>query len=268
MNSALEKFYDSWSNKTAEQITYDVKTAEKKARRIIKGISSTVDFTGKTVLDFGCGYGKVLDIFAEYYALRSGYGFDFSENAIQFAKSNFTRRNLNFYQFHCLDNVKNLEQIRSVVSDQKVDAIILVDVLEHIPDCRTLIKLLAEIAKYFIIKLPLESSLLNNYILPKEYPSPIHSDGHLREFDVNDVRYFIRKLGLTPLSEKVYIDVEEAFPPPEHPTSVKSQMARLILKAFKEFNSHILPKKIFLKLMGGGGYFCIATFCSEHILNP
>lgn len=268
MNEKLEKFYDSWSKKESEQIEYDVRISESKARRIISGIQNSIDLKDKKILDFGCGYGKTLSIFMEHFSLKEGYGFDFSNSAIEYATSKYSSESTKFYKLDQLDIKKSVKQMRSVIGEKKVDAILLIDLLEHIADCRKIIIKLAEITNFFIIKLPLEHSALDNYFLPKEYPSSKHSNGHLREFDVNNVRYFIRSLGLTPLIENTYIDLDGVFPPFEYPISFKARVFRVVIKSFKVLTSYMLPKKNFLKLIGGGGYYCLAEFDPNHILIP
>lgn len=108
---------------------------------------------------------------------------------------------------------------------------LLIDLLEHVPDCRALVASLAKFTKYFLIKLPVESSVLDNYILPKEYPGPLHSNGHLRGFDANRVHYFIRQLGLTPLFESLYVyHLEDIFPPAFRALPFRQKMIRGVLK--------------------------------------
>jgi len=152
---------------------------------------------------------------------------------------------------------------------EKVDAILLIDLLEHVPDCQTLIGELAPHTRWFLIKLPVECSLFDNYLLPKEYPGSLHSNGHLREFDANNVYYFIRSLGLTPIFETLYrYEVDDSFPPVAPGTPWKSRLVRFVVKFVKVLLSWILPTKLFLRFVGGGGYICVASYNADHILKP
>ena len=45
-------------------------------------------------------------------------------------------------------------------------------------------------------------------------------------------------------------------------------LQRFTTKNFKLVCSWLLPKKIFLRLIGGGGYFCLATYKKDLILHP
>jgi hypothetical protein len=175
---------------------------------------------------------------------------------------------LQFYRLDSLDIDENLDVMRAIAGG-RVGCILLIDLLEHVPDCKELVAGLAEFTRYFIVKLPVESSAMDNYVLPKEYPSSVHSNGHLREFDANDVHYFIRQLGLTPLFETLYVyHAMDVFPPLPLGCSFKQRLMRRLLRIFKAVAVKVLPKKIYLRWVGGGGYFCLATFDRSHILNP
>ncbi|HBI22231.1 MAG TPA: hypothetical protein DDY37_06585, partial [Legionella sp.] len=163
------------------------------------------------------------------------------------------------------ENIQFLEkQLKS-----NVDAILLIDLLEHIPNCQALISALASHTRLFLIKLPIESSIIDDYLLPKEYPSSTHSNGHLREFNVNTVHYFIRSLGLTPMFETLYrYETKDSFPPLALGSPLKARLVRIAIMSVKKILSWILPTKIFLRLVGGGGYICVASYNARQVLNP
>ena len=58
------------------------------------------------------------------------------------------------------------EEINNAITD-KLDAACLIDLLEHVPDPLQIIDSLSGITKYFIIKLPIENSIFDNYIMKK-----------------------------------------------------------------------------------------------------
>lgn len=266
----LEKFYESWSNKPTQEIEHDIKSSIRKADVITSKIPYSYLKNIKSVLDFGCGYGTLLKQLQERLtnSIDLAMGVDFSKAAIEVANDRSSNNILKYYKLPYLDVTENIDFLHSIAPDG-VDAILLIDLLEHVPDCEKLITTLSEFTKFFVIKLPIESSIFDNYLLPKEYPSSVHSNGHLREFDVNNVYYFIRKLGLTPLHELVYIyHFDDSFPPLTSDASLKQKVIRWFIRIFKMFSSKLLPKKIFLRWVGGGGYVCIASFNKQHILTP
>lgn len=267
-NSNLENFYEAWSSKTSTEIDYDIVASLRKADEITSYIPTTLSRDIRSVLDFGCGYGALLRRFQERWSLQEAVGVDFSSTAIEIARRQFQQDGIQYHKLPSLDTAQNMEFLRSIIP-AKVDCILLIDLLEHVADCKALVANLAQFTEYFLIKLPVESALLDNYILPKEYPGSNHSNGHLREFDAHNVYSFIRQLGFTPHFEMLYIyHLDDMFPPPQSTLTPQQKLVRVLLKSLKLIASKILPKKIFLRTVGGGGYFCLATYDHAHVLNP
>jgi len=268
-SNSLEKFYQVWSGNSENVIHYINEAAIRKIEAIFEGMPDILALEIKTMIDFGCGYGRALHCCAEKLGVEKAYGFDYSGMAIEYAVNNFGSDKIQYNQLETLETEENIRKIQSVVGGGKVDCILLIDLLEHVPDCKKLITELSKITNYFIIKLPVEESILNNYLIRKVYPSSNHYNGHLREFNANSVHYFIRVLGLTPISEGLYAyDVRDSNPVTARQSSLLRNVAKKMLQVSLGLFSVILPKKIFIRLFGNGGYYCVATFKSEHILNP
>lgn len=268
MESDLTKFYSSWSFKPDWVIEFDNEAAGRKVMRVLSGMPSLYELGITSMVDFGCGYGKSLRDMFDRMQLKQAYGFDFSSQAIKYANQNFVKSGLEYRQLPSLDIAENMEIMKSVIGE-RADAILLFDLLEHVPDCNNLIINLSQIAKYFIIILPIEENMINNYCVKKIYPSTKHYNGHLREFNVNSVHYFIRKLGLTPISEGVCIyDFKDSYPPQSLRPLTFRIVARVLLKYIRMLLSKVLPKKIYIRLVGPGTYFCVSTFNRDHILSP
>jgi SAM-dependent methyltransferase len=268
VKNSLEAFYYSWSNKSTNMIDYINEAAVRKIDVILNGMPVIRSLKIKTMIDFGCGYGKALQNCAERLNLRKAYGFDFSEIAIDYAVSNFGSGKLEYHRLMSLDIDKSIKYMKSMTGG-KVDCIQLIDLLEHVPDCKNIMLKLSELSDLFIIKLPIEENLLNNYILRKEYPSTKQSNGHLREFTANTVHYFIRQLGLTPIAEGIHIyEFRDSYPPPPVKLTVRQFLIRNTIKIFQMTMTLLFPKKIYIRIFGPGSYYCIATFNKEHILNP
>jgi SAM-dependent methyltransferase len=267
MAGSSEEFYQQWSDKTEEQIRYDLESCERKAEMVALALRQAPGVSLRKILDFGCGYGKIVALLSERFALEKGYGFDFSQAAISYAQSHFASGQVSYHRLATLDISREMDGVRAAVGGS-VDCVLLVDVLEHVPDCQAMMRELAPITKYFFVKLPIEENLLNNYLLNKEYPSSRHSNGHLREFNVNSVYYFVRRLGLTPVVEGTYIyDIRDSFPPFEKKPSFKSYLKWQLLKGLVRVSARLLPKRLHLRCIGMGSYYCLATFDEAHVLN-
>ena len=262
MKNNLDDFYEKWSSTDPDKLLLDNSSATRKFLTLINSLPILNSLEIKNILDYGCGYGKLLFEYVEKFNLINSYGFDYSLNAINYASKEFSNESITYKKLHSLDNYENVEYIKSVANTH-FDAVLLIDLLEHVPKCQDLIIRLSTFVKYFIIILPLEKNIVDNYILKKEYPSTIHSNGHLREFDVNSVFYFIRKLGFTPVQEsyRVY-DFRDSFPPTKY-----FSLKRLISKYTRMCFYLILPTKLYLKIIGYGTYCCVATFNEDHILD-
>jgi hypothetical protein len=268
MTIELSEFYQAWSHKEQWLINYEGEAACRKVDTILEGMPELRDLNIKSAVDFGCGYGKVLHDFYNKMKLDKAYGFDVSENGINYAQQNYATSSLQFHKLSTFDISENTQFIKSIVGSG-VDVILLVDMLEHIPDCINFMIYLSKMTKYFIVLLPIEENMINNYFVRKIYPSTKQYNGHLREFNANSVYYFIRKIGLTPIAEGIHIyDFRDSYPPqPPTPLSLRL-IARKTLKYTRVVLSKVLPKKIYIRLVGPGAYYCLATFNKEHILNP
>lgn len=267
---SLDKLYEAWSSKSSDAVAYDIGASIRKADVIVSHIPPDLLQNIQSVMDFGCGYGAFLQRFHEQLksTIKRAIGVDFSNAAIEIACQRFQCQSLKYYKVPELDIAENLEFLRSIIPD-RVDCILLIDLLEHVPDCKMLVSSLAQFTQFFIVKLPVESSVFDNYLLPKEYPSSVHSNGHLREFDANSVHYFVRQLGLTPLYETLYIyHPDDTFPPQSPGCTFKQKTVRWLIRTFKYMAAWVLPQRVFLRVVGGGGYFCLATFDRAHMLNP
>lgn len=266
--NSLETFYEKWSQRSDALMKHDIECGVQKAEVVLKALRRISDFYPKSIVEIGCGYGSVLATFTQRYKPTKAIGFDYSHVAIDIAKKLWGKSSTEFEKLPSLSIEENLKVIQSHVGE-RCDCVLLFDVLEHIPDVKNFILALSKITTYFVIKLPLEKTFFDNLIYPKLYPSSVHTGGHLREFDVNTVHYFIRRLGLTPIIEGVYKykRLKESFPPPPPKSdTVRYWIIFNMIKCFKRFWSFVLPKRLFLYFIGGGAYYCVATFNKEHML--
>ena len=266
--ASLEAFYSGWSTKDRAAIEADVAAAARKADAILAGIAPEALAGNDCWVEVGCGYGGFLAAMRTRLDITSAHGFDFSAAAIEFAQSRFAGPGMAFHRCASLDAQETADLVRQHTAG-RIDCIALIDVLEHIPDALGFVRALASVCPRFLIKLPLESAVFDNYCTRKEVPGSRHSNGHLREFDADSVFHFVRQLGLTPVQEGLYVyAIEDAFPPPAAGASLRGRTFRAGVMTFKRMAALLLPKKWFLRLIGGGGYYCVAHFDEAHVLRP
>lgn len=224
----------------------------------------------KSVLEMGSGFGKGLHTIVNKTASSYGLGVDFSQEAVEYAKNHYEGDKLKFIRTDSLDIKLTVDQIRKLYPDC-FDMTILFDVLEHVPKPKTFVRELAAISKFFLINLPLENTILNNYVHsigPDTYPSILHSDGHLRAFTVNDVHNFVTSLGLTPLSFRFYqYSINNVYPDHLKPSNLKGVMSYSILKAIFLTTRHLVPLRAKLRLFNGGAFMCLAEWSSSLVLE-
>ena len=266
----LEDFYSNWYEKSSEQIEYEIKVSIEKSATACKLLDKVDVGSINSVLEIGCGFGRNLVEIVNYTKASFGLGCDVPKAAIEYAKKHYENDSIKFLQAESLDIKSTVSQI-SRIHSEPFDITILFDVLEHIPQPKTFIRQLASISKSFLIIVPLDNSVFNNYILPqrmKTYPSSKHPDGHFWEFHVNNVHHFIVSLGLTPV---VYhfnkLSLYDQYPPHFRPRHLKGRIFFECMKVFKYIASKVLGTRIFLRLIGNGSFMCLATWADEFVLE-
>lgn len=224
----------------------------------------------KSVLEIGSGFGKGLHAIVNKTGSSYGLGVDFSQEAVEYAKTHYEGDKIKFIRTDSLDIKLTVDQIRKLYPDC-FDMTILFDVLEHIPKPKAFVRELAAISKCFLINLPLDNTILNNYVRSigsGTYPSMLHGDGHLREFTVNNVHNFVTSLGLTPLSFRFYqYSINNVYPAHLKPSYLKGVISYNLLKAVYLTTKHLVPLRLRLRLFNGGAFMCFAVWSSSLVLE-
>ncbi|MFQ5444659.1 MAG: class I SAM-dependent methyltransferase [Nitrospinales bacterium] len=139
-----------------------------KAKQILKIIRKN-NLSVKSVVDFGCGSGRVIAELAKHMSTGvQCFGYDISPQAIKIAKK--------FESDNCSFQVKDITKEFA----EPVDLLLLVDVFEHIEDYIGFLKKVRTQAIYFAFHIPLELSM--RALLVDYQISSRNSDGHLHFF--------------------------------------------------------------------------------------
>lgn len=137
------------------------------------------------MVDVGCGVGGVIGTLADQ-VMRVGVdvgracGFDMAHSAIAQAKTEFPS-----IEFFCEDFCK---------SDRLFDLVLLMDVIEHVPDPNAFIRAVAARTVYIAVHFPLDDNVLGRMLRRPAYRK--QSVGHLHYFHAASARRFIESAGL------------------------------------------------------------------------
>ena len=268
--SYLDNYYRNWHTKSPEEMEYDISASVEKSAEACRLLNKIDIGPINSVLELGCGFGRNIVEILNYTKASFGLGCDVSEKSIEFANENYANDTIRFLRTSSLDIQTTVSEIHEVYNNT-FDLLILFDVLEHVPKPKEVIREISKMTKYFFIILPLDDTIFENYFLPeraKVYPSFYHSDGHLWEFNVNDVHKFISSLGLAPIVYDYQIwSTNAQFPSFLRPKSIKGKILYNFWKWCNYLCKKLLPKKIFLRLMGRGYFVCLATWHSDNVLE-
>lgn len=219
-------------NKTLHQEDVERKLSE---------IESVVprDKTFSQLLDYGCGAGFLTSALASspHIHAKQVLGADISHAVISRAQRNYP--NIPFVLCEAL-TTGDLE---------KTDCLVLVDVLEHLPNPYDLAILKGPSKGHLIIRVPLERNIIAQFLNAiglKVWAQLEEQYGHIHHFAVKDVSKLCAHYGYR-------IKVYKTFPLPK----INSQ-AFYILQMIAW---HLLPSDIYAKIFGG---FIAAFAEKEH----
>lgn len=185
-----------------QNLTWHREDSVWKAHQIARVLANTTfvsEFRGKriSVADVGCGVGGVIGSLSDE-AGRVGVdvgracGFDIAQWAVSQAKIEFP-----WLEFFCEDFCR---------SEQLFDLVLLMDVLEHVPEPEAFVRAVAARAIYLVIHFPLDDNVLGRLLRRPAYRK--NSVGHLHYFHPESAKRFVRGAGLETVNN-VYTPAHE-----------------------------------------------------------
>lgn len=133
------------------------------------------------VVEIGCATGELLNQFLNDKDLKKA-GIDISDENIKYAQSFF--ENIDFKSIDYRDYFN--------ANKEKIDIVILSDILEHVEDDVEMLKISGQNSKYVLLNMPVEK-------VP-EYKDRVYGiddiEGHLRAYSVKDTEDLIDQAGL------------------------------------------------------------------------
>jgi len=214
--------------------SWDMEDSPWKAKKIIN-ILETEKITPNSICDIGCGAGGVLAELRKKYAHAQLFGFDISPDATRFwpqhANSNITFQVGDIFQ----------------LNNRKYGIILLLDVLEHVPDPHSFLIKCKEISKNLLLHFPLDLNAIN---VLRERPilKARRNVGHIHYFTKNIALSLLKECGLKVVAWKYS---GAGFNGPHR--SLKTIFASIPRQLV-----YALNKDIGVKLLGGETLFVLA----------
>ena len=217
--------------------TWDIEDSPWKAD-IINSIIERNRISVNDIVEVGCGAGGILTHLAEKNSgIRTLKGFDISPQAIMLAEKRKSER-INFYLGDFINNDLTTN----------VDAILVIDVLEHLTDYYGFLQKLKQKAKYFVFHIPLDLScrtILKPHIMLQQRQSV----GHLHYFSEEMVWWLLKDLN--------FMVIDWEYTKPVTDIKKSGSFKQYIKKKLRNF-SFSINKKNSVKLWGGYSLMILA----------
>jgi len=206
-----------------------------KAKQILKIINNN-NLQLNTVAEIGCGVGQIINILQQNMGKNIQFsGYDISPAAIEKAKQK-TKDNLNFY-------LQDLTQ-----SNQYVDLLLIIDVIEHIEDYYGFINKLKTKAKYKIFHIPLD---LSAQTVLRGKPLSF------RRKTVGHIHFFTKDTALEALKDKGYKIIDYFYTASATELNASLKLNSLVMQLPRRL-LYALNKNFAVRLLGGYSLMVLA----------
>ncbi|MGH2564849.1 MAG: class I SAM-dependent methyltransferase [Ginsengibacter sp.] len=193
-----------------------------------------------SIIEVGCGFGEILIHLSKLCKeVSSIKGYDISPQAIAEAQKHTTDRVL----FYNTDFAKE--------NNTSFGLILVIDVIEHIPDYLEFLKSIAGKGKDFIFHIPLDIScrtILKPHVLLQQR----NDVGHLHYFTRDHVEWILSDMG--------FVIKDWHYTLSETDRNKAHTIKQWIKKNIRKF-SFFLTKEISVKLWGG---YSVMIYCQKH----
>lgn len=201
----VSKFDEDVRNKGSYEYTADRLSARMANARISEAISKIYDFSGKSVLDIGCGDGAyTLDFPA--LGVKNILGVDPAAAAIDIARNKSKEAKLDDIVSFKVGNIYDLE---ASIGTQHFDIIVLRGVLHHLPDAKKAISCIAPFADNVLV---LEPNGYNPVLKVLEKVSTYHVEHEEQSFLPATIKSWLHEAGFT-ISKASYVNLVPFFCP-------------------------------------------------------
>jgi cyclopropane fatty-acyl-phospholipid synthase-like methyltransferase len=205
--------------------TWHVEDSPWKAAQILRALA-LLPQPPRTICDVGCGAGEILrqlELQMPAESTTEFVGYDISPQAIALARSRESLRTK-----FVLGDAKS--------DEQHFDALLCIDVFEHIEDYFQFLRNIRSKADYFVFHVPLElncESLLRNFLIENR-----GLYGHLHQFTRDTALEVLRECGYSVIGE-FYTHGYECMPDNFH-SRVTKRVRRTIFRALPQVSTRLI----------------------------
>lgn len=154
----------------------------------------------RSVLDFGCGTGIIIPLLQKAFCPEKIWAIDIDENA-----RNITTKMASTFKLNNVDVLENIDNFSEIIKNEKIDAIIALDVLEHVDKLTELTLVLEKTLKkngVLIVSAPTENfayRFMRNFG-GKAYHGSTHLRNSLETFKILNSRFkLIQEIAIYPI---------------------------------------------------------------------
>lgn len=208
--------------------TWDLEDTPWKAG-IVAGILKRNKISPASICEVGCGSGGCLAELRAIYPEVELSGFDIAPDAASFWK-----------RYEGLDIHFEVGDIQQKTS-RKYDVLLMLDVIEHVPDPHSFLAGLHGKAEYFVFHIPLDLSAASVF---RESPLLYVRD------KVGHIHYFTKQLALSLLKESGYEIIDARYTNAAFTAPIRSWKT-VVARPFRRIVHAVLGKERGVRLLGG-----------------
>lgn len=204
-----------------------------KADKIITILEKN-NITYTSVVDVGCGAGKVLGVFCEKFSLKTFYGYEISPQAFELTHE------IN------LPNIKFFLQDFFKSNKLNYDISLAIDVFEHVENPYCFLKDMSQVSKYSVFHIPLSASALN--VLKNGLINEKNQWGH--------IHYYCKETALELLNDCGYEIID--FQYTDFAFELEQSIRTIPINLFRRF-LNLFNKDFSVRVLGGSSLLVLAA---------
>ncbi|QBD83239.1 class I SAM-dependent methyltransferase [Ktedonosporobacter rubrisoli] len=233
----LEEIYTSGEFQQKNP-TWHVEDSPWKAKQIMRMLEQR-QIRLRTICEVGCGVGEILKQMQEQMSTECAFwGYEISPQAIELCRSR--------------ENAKLHFRLQDIRKEEGVyfDAILLIDVIEHLEDYLGFLRDIRPKSQYKIIHLPLELTV--NMVLSGKLIKSRENYGHLHHFVKDTALQMVRDAGYEVL-DYFYTHMANELPSDNARYEIKRKLLKLPRKLFYALNQDLA-----VRVLGGSNILILA----------